>query len=69
MRFGEKDVVVYTEMRGGGEGFKEIKLKAFMGDRELPQFEHKVEWEKQVEKPSRRRLDYSKRNTIPPSRQ
>ena len=70
VRFGVKDVEVYTKVKGGNEGYREVNLKDLMRDEEqnLPDFEDKIPWRKQGQKPMRRKINYKDRHAVIPSR-
>ena len=63
MRFGLKEIEVYTKYRGTGEGFKKVKLDEFLEMELLPEFEHDLKWKKRTEREERRKPNY--RSTKP----
>ena len=60
LRFGSKEVEVYTKVRDSGEGFKKVDLREFMGENELPPFDHSIRWRRRIDKPERRIPDYGR---------
>ena len=68
IRFGNNDLEVFVKTRGTKEQYKLVKLKDFVGDLStLPPFNHSIRWKINVEKPHRRKLDYTARKGAPPS--
>ena len=63
IRFGTKDIEIFTKWRGSGEGFKKTSLLEFMGDEETPEFDDTVKWRKRVDRPTRRVPNYNRRET------
>ena len=67
LRFGPKDVEVYTKERGGDEGYKEVDLEDFMSEVECPPFDHTIRWKKHSDRLNIREIDYN-RSTRRPSK-
>ena len=65
LRFGHKDVEVFTKYRGSKEGFKKMRLKDFMEGENLPEFDHSIAWRKGGAKPERRKLNFGWEGTLP----
>ena len=40
----------------------------FMGEAALPPFQHQIPWKKQVDRPARRKVDYTKKTPCVPSK-
>ena len=55
LRWGFRDIEIFTKSRGSEEQYKRTNLKDFMGDTELPTFDTKIEW-KAKKKNTLRRL-------------
>ena len=68
MRFGSKDVEVYFKTRGSTEGYKQMKLQDLLSEEDLPGFNHKTVWKRQNGKNYRRKIDYSARPAVLPSK-
>ena len=68
IRFGNNDLEVFLKTKGTKEQYKQVKLKDFVGDLgTLPPFNHDIKWKKNVDRPYRRKLDYTARKGAPPS--
>ena len=50
IRYGARDIEVHTKMKGTGEGFKKTNLVEFMGENQIPTFDHTVKWKKRADK-------------------
>ena len=60
LRFGAKEIEVYTKFRESGEGFKKVNLMEFMGENDLPPFDHSIRWRRRIDKPERRIPNYGR---------
>ena len=69
IRFGYKDLEIYTKRRGSGEAFKEVKLQDFLEGNVLPAFDHSIIWKKYEDRPMRRKLNFEGRQKTVPSMQ
>ena len=65
MKFGTKDVEVFTKLKNGNEGYRKVDLREIMGDTELPAFQHNIQWKKFADRPARRKIDYTSRRQRP----
>ena len=63
MRFGLKEIEVYTKYRGTGEGFKKVKLDEFLETESLPEFEHDIKWKRKTDREERRKPTYRTTST------
>ena len=61
LRFGIKDIEVFTKWKGKDEGFKKTNLQEFLGEESIPNFEHDIKWKKKVDRPERRIPNYRNR--------
>ena len=56
VRFGLKDIEVLIKSKESGESFKNIKLDEFLEGSKIPEFDDKIKWQFQAERPPRRKL-------------
>ena len=63
VRFGHNDLEILTKDRGSREPFKIVDLQEFIGDNELPSFDHSIKWHKHNDRPPRRRVTSSTHTT------
>ena len=49
LRFGLKDVEVFTKMKGEGEPYKQVKIKDLTQEA-VPEFNHRIKWRKQTDR-------------------
>ena len=61
LRFGMRDVEVFTKTKGSGEGFKKVELNDFLGDNYIPPYDHNIKWKRKEDRKVRRIPKY--RNT------
>ena len=50
LRFGKKDVEVYTKLRGDDQGFKKVHLEDFTETKLIPKFDAKIKWRRYKDK-------------------
>ena len=67
IRFGKLDLEVLTKQRGSEDSFKVTNLKDFIGDRDIPEYDHDVKWKHHRDRAPRRRVT-SSRSSSPVSR-
>ena len=67
IRWGSKDVEMYTKKRGSEEQFRKTELKDFMGTSSLPEYDIKIKWTMKKEGLPRRKLDFRRVGIEPPS--
>ena len=60
MRFGPKDIEVYTKLKGQDKPFRKVELEVFVDMKELPNFDHKLSWKTNENRPPRRTLQFPK---------
>ena len=58
IRFGEQDIDVLVKERGTDEPYRSVDLKEFMGEMELPPFDHSRRWIMRLDRPPRRKIVY-----------
>ena len=54
LRFGMRDVEVFTKSKGSGAGFKKVELKDFLGEDYIPAYDHNIKWRKKEDRKVRR---------------
>ena len=67
IRWGKRDIEVFTKTKGTNEQFKRTNLKEFMGPVFLPDFDMDVEWKVNKGDKPRRKLVKEGIKTVPPS--
>ena len=50
IRFGKKDVEIYTKLRGDDHGFKKVPLEDFTDPKMIPKFDAKIKWRRYKDK-------------------
>ena len=60
IRFGENDLVVLTKQKGSDETYKRVNMFDFTGGIKLPEFDMKLKWKIQEDRPPRRRIPQSR---------
>ena len=50
LRFGFKDVEVFTKIKGEGVPFKQVRIKDFAAGETVPEFNHKIKWRRQPDR-------------------
>ena len=68
VRFGNKDLEVWTKEKGSEDPFLQVSLKEFLGTEELPDFDDDIKWRKTKDRAPRRRVT-SSRASSPVGRQ
>ena len=68
IRFGRKDLELYTKEKGKYLPYTKVELEDFMDVSKLPTFDHSISWKRHSERKFRSKVEYSKRKSIPPSR-
>ena len=63
IRFGDRDLEVLTKLKGSQEPFRQEDLKTFIGDSEIPEFDFRLRWNIQTDRPPRRRVSSSSPET------
>ena len=58
LRFGKKDIEVFTKIRGESTGFKLVKLNEFTAIDDLPGYDHSIKWKITPDRPPRRKVNY-----------
>ena len=58
IRFSEHDIEVLTKERWSEEPYRSVDLKDFMGEMELPPFDHSRRWLQRLDRPPRRKIVY-----------
>ena len=56
IRFGKRDIEVFTKYKGEEAGFKKIKLCDFTDISEIPEFDWGIRWRRYQDKPPRPRI-------------
>ena len=59
VRFGELDLEVLIKRKGEGGPYRRIDMAEFLGRDTIPEFDNKVTWRRQLDKPPRRRVQSS----------
>ena len=59
IRFRTSDLEVLTKAKGSQEPFRKVDLNDFIGDEDLPAFDHSIKRKKHKERPARRRVTSS----------
>ena len=54
IRFGEKDLEILTKEKGSEEAFQVEDLRTFIGDCIIPEFDYRLKWKIQTDRPPRR---------------
>ena len=54
MWFAHKDIEVLTKQRGDNEPFRVVDLVDFIGDNQVPEFDHKIKWRHVSDRPQRK---------------
>ena len=67
IRWGEKDLEIYTKLKGRNEQMTRTSLKEFMEDSSLPDFDFRIKWQQRFETRDRRQPDFRKVRNGPPS--
>ena len=67
LRWGSRDIEIFTKTKGAEDMLKKVDIKTFMGDKSLPDFDMKIKWKVRDDFRERRQLDFSKRRSPPPS--
>ena len=67
IRFGKSDLEILTKIRGSEDPFKIVNLKDFIGDKDIPEYEHDVKWKPHRDRAPRRRVS-SSRSSSPVSK-
>ena len=67
IRFGKRDLELFTKMKGEEEPLKKVELEDFMEIKDLPAYDHSIHWKISREKKPRGRIEYSMRGSAPPS--
>ena len=55
IRFGKRDIELFTKEKGKGEAFKKVDLGDFMDTKNLPPYNHKISWKIHAEKKFRKK--------------
>ena len=53
LRFGKKDVEIFTKVKGDTAGYRKVEIHDFTDPQEVPEFNHKIKWKNFVDKPPR----------------
>ena len=64
IRWGSKDIEIFTKVKGSNEPLRKVKLTTFM---ELPDIDMKAQWKIREELKPRRKLDFSRKKSGHPS--
>ena len=67
VRWGDKDVEIWTKRKGSDERYRKIDIKEFMGDTPLPEFDAKIKWTQRKEEKTRRKPVFGEENPVLPS--
>ena len=59
IRFGKKDLEIFTKEKGKNEPFKKVSLAEFTEEEDLPLFDHAITWKRYKDRKTRR-IDYSR---------
>ena len=65
IRFGEQDIDILVKERGTEEPYRSVDLKEFMGEMELPIFDHSRRWIQRLDRNPRRKIVYDCQTTDP----
>ena len=68
LRFGRADIEIYTKRKGGEAGYRLTNLNDFVGQQQVPLFDHRIRWKKFVDQPPRRIVTYKKTQEQDPLR-
>ena len=60
LRFGRADVEIFTKRKGGEAGYRLANLNDFIGQQQLPPFDHNIRWKKFIDHPPRITVTYKK---------
>ena len=53
LRFGHKDIKVYTKVKGEDSGFRKVELEDFTDVSQLPSFNHSIKWKRYCDRSPR----------------
>ena len=67
MRFDNKGIAVLIKTKGSDEPFKPIPLEDLPHFASIPQFDHKIQWNKKSDRINRRTVSSSPNKGVPPS--
>ena len=67
IRWGLKDIKMFTKKKGTQEVFKKVSLKDFMGAQSLPDFDETIKWKTRREVKQSKKLDFTRRRPELPS--
>ena len=59
LRFGHRDIDVMTKEKGSKEPYKYVPLVELTNLQDLPKFDHSRRWAQRVDRPPRRKINYS----------
>ena len=65
IRFGEMDIDILTKERGTDEPYRSVDINDFMGESELPVFDHSRRWIQRLDRPPRRKIVYDNQASDP----
>ena len=54
LRFGKRDVEIYTKIKGDDIGFRKVSIEDFIGDTTIPDFDRNIKWKRYLDRPPRR---------------
>ena len=60
VRFGKVDLEILTKLKGEEEQFKTVNLKDFIGENQIPDYEHEIKWQNHKDRAPRRRVTSSR---------
>ena len=69
IRFGKKDIEIFTKRKGEEEGYRKVNLVEFTDISKIPEFNHRIKWRRYVDKPPRQRHGQLDRQRCRPSTQ
>ena len=67
IRWGDKDVEIFTKKKGNDELFSKVDLMEFMGGSSLPEYDMSIKWTMRKEGLPRRKLEFERKAGAPPS--
>ena len=68
IRFGKSDLIVLTKLRGSEDSFKAVNLEDFIGEADIPNYDHDIKWKSHKDRAPRRRVTSSRSSSpVPPA--
>ena len=67
IRYGIKDIELWTKVRGSDDRFSQMKMEDIEMTEQLPKFDHSVKWTRKKERPPRRQVSPTRSKAVVPS--